>query len=244
MHDVDGHTRHLGHRDGAMHRFSLGARGPREGVIDGRALALGQRLPHQHVNHRAVLSVHADQCAVLRRLAHRFKDCGVVHHQYAGISHKELEAGYALAHHVVHVFKTRVGQVGDDHMKAIVNAGFALGLLPPRIERGAHLGSAGLDGEVNDCRGSANGRSPGAGLKIVGGVGAAEGHVQMGVCVDATGQQQEAGCIDDCVCGGGWNSPANLLDDRTVDQQIGLSGRVGVDDGPVLNEHFRHGLDL
>ena len=240
MHDVDGHTRHLGHCDGAMHRFSLSARGPCEGVIDGRALALGQRLPHQHVNHRAVLSVHANQCAVLRRLAHRFEDCGVVHHQYAGIGHEELEAGNALAHHVIHVFKARVRQVGDDHVQAIVDAGFAFGLLPPRIERGAHPGSARLDSKVNNGRGSADGRSPGAGFKIVGGVGAAKGHVQMSVRVDAAGQQQEAGCVDDCVCGGGWNPRTDFLDGRAIDQQIGLSGRVRADDGSVLNKYRRH----
>ena len=46
MHDVDGHAGHLRHGDGAMHGLSLGLRGPRECVIDGRRFALGQRLLH------------------------------------------------------------------------------------------------------------------------------------------------------------------------------------------------------
>ena len=110
MHNIDRHAGHLRHGDGAMHGLSLGLRGPRERVIDGRGLALGQRLLHDHVDHRAVLRVHADQRAILRRLLQRLEDRGVVHHQHVGIGHEELEAGHALAHHVVHVFEARVGR--------------------------------------------------------------------------------------------------------------------------------------
>ena len=108
MHDVDGHAGHLRHGDGAMHRLGLGARRPRERVIDGRGLALGQRLLHDDVDDRAVLGVHADQRAVLRRLLHGLEDGGVVDHQHVGIGHEELEAGHAFAHQVVHVFEAGV----------------------------------------------------------------------------------------------------------------------------------------
>ena len=92
----------------AMARCTASAsatRGPRERVIDGRGFALGQRLLHDHVDHRAVLGVHADERAVLRRLPQRLEDRGVVDHQHVGIGHEELEAGHALADHVVHVFE-------------------------------------------------------------------------------------------------------------------------------------------
>ena len=44
MDDVDGHARHLRHGDRAVHGFGLGARGPRECVVDRRGLAFGERL--------------------------------------------------------------------------------------------------------------------------------------------------------------------------------------------------------
>ena len=197
MDDVDRHAGHLRHGDGAMHGFGFGSRGARERVVDGRGLALGQRLLHDDVDDGAILSVHADQRAVLGRLAHGLEDGGVVDHQHVGIGHEELEAGHAFAHHVVHVFEAGVGQVGDDHVQAVVDAGLAFGLLPPGVERGAHLGAAGLDGEIDNRRGPADGCGPRAGLEVVGGVGAAEGHVEMRVRVDAAGQKQQAGGVDD-----------------------------------------------
>ena len=68
MHDVNRRARHLRHGDGAMHGFGFGQRRARERVIDRRGLAFGQRLLHDHVDHAAVLGVHADQRAVLRGL--------------------------------------------------------------------------------------------------------------------------------------------------------------------------------
>jgi hypothetical protein len=61
----------------------------------------------------------------------------------------------------------------------------------------------------------------------------------MSVRVDAAGQQQEAGCVDDCVCGGGWNPRTDFLDGRAIDQQIGLSGRVRADDGCEFSARMR-----
>ncbi len=58
----------------------------------------------------------------------------------------------------------------------------------------------------------------------------------MRVRVDAAGQDQQAGSIDDCFGSTRWNTGANFLDDRAVDQQIGFYRRVGIDDGSVLDE--------
>ena len=244
MHDVDGHARHLRHGDGAMHGFSLGLRGPREGVVDGRGLSLGQRLLHDDIDDRAIFGMHANQRAVLGGLAHGLEDSGVVDHERIGIGHEELEAGHAFAHQVVHVFEAGVGQVGDDHVQAVVDAGFALGLLPPGVEGGAHLRSAGLDGEIDNRCGPADGSGPRAGLEVVGGCGAAEGHVEMSVRVDAAGQKQQAGCVDDGLRGRCGDAGADLLDDCAVDEDVGAHGGVGVDYGSVLDEECRHGRIL
>ena len=76
----------------------------------------------------------------------------------------------------------------------------------------AHLGAARLDGEIDDGCGAADGRGARAGLEVVGGIGAAEGHVEMSVRVDAAGQQQQAGGIDDYVRCRGGNAGADFLD--------------------------------
>jgi hypothetical protein len=47
--------------------------------------------------------------------------------------------------------------------------------------------------------------------------------------------------VDDSVRGIGGNAGADFLDDFAVDQQIGVRGGVGVDDGAVLDEDCGHG---
>ena len=168
MHDINRHAGNLSHRNCAVHGFSLSLGGPRERVINGRRLPLGQRLLHDDVNDGTVLRVHADQRAVLRRLPQRLEDGAVVDHERVGIGHEHLEAGHALAHQVVHIFQARVSQIGHDHVQPVVDARFAFGLLPPCVERVAHFGSARLDREVDDCGGATDRRRARAGLKIVG----------------------------------------------------------------------------
>ena len=91
-------------------------------------------------------------------------------------------------------------QIGDDHVQAVVDAGVAFGLLPPGVERVAHLRAARLDGEIDDGGGAAERRRARAGFEIVGGGGAAERHVEMRVDVDAAGHHEHAGGVDDLVC--------------------------------------------
>ena len=100
-----------------MHGFRFGARGPGEGVIDGRGFAFGERALNDGVDDAAVFSVHADEGSVFGGLTQRrFKDGGVIHHEDVRIGHEELEAGHAFADHVVHVFKAGSAEIGDDHM--------------------------------------------------------------------------------------------------------------------------------
>ncbi len=220
MHDVDGNARHLSQRDGAMHGFGFGQRGARERVIDGRGFAFGQRLAHDDVDHAAVLGVHADERAVLRGLLQRAKNSGVIHHQDVRIRHEELEAGHAFAHHVVHVFEARFGKIGDDHVQPVIDAGLRFRLLPPGVQRVAHLGAAGLDGEIDDGGGAADGRRARAGFEIVAGCCAAERHVEMRVRVDAAGKQQHAGGVQHFVAGLGRNSRTHFLDGLAFDQYV------------------------
>ncbi len=53
-----------------------------------------------------------------------------------------------------------------------------------------------LDGEVDERGSAAEGGGDGAGLEIVGAGGAAEGHVEVGVDIDAAGNHEAAGSVD------------------------------------------------
>ena len=167
MNDIHRRAGDLGHGNRSLNGLGFGDRGTCECVINGRCFSVSQRLLHDDVNDAAVLGVHADERAILRRLLQRLEDGGIIDHQHVGIGHEQLETGHALAHHVVHVFETRRAEVGDDHVQPVVDAGLALGLLPPGVERGAHLCTLRLDGEVDNGRRSADGRGARAGLKVV-----------------------------------------------------------------------------
>ncbi len=225
-----------------MHRLGLGLGGPRQHVMDRRGLSLSQCLLHNHVNHRPVLGVHADERAVLRRLAQRFEDGAVIDHEHVGIGHEQLEAGHTLAHHLVHVFETGVRQVGHNHVQPIVDAGLALGLLPPGVERRAHLRPARLDGEVHNRGRSADGRCPRARLKIVRRRSPAEGHVEMRMRVDPARQHKQPRGIHHFVRRARRNAGAHFLDHRAVDQQIRLRAAVGIHNRSVLNQNLGHNL--
>ena len=89
--DVDRHVGDLGERDRAMRGFAFGARRPRQRVILRRRLAVRERFLHEHVDHAAVLGVHADRAAVLAGAPHRPEDARIVQHEHAGIGHEQLE---------------------------------------------------------------------------------------------------------------------------------------------------------
>ena len=168
MNDVDGRAGHFGHGDGTMNGFGFSQCGPREGVIDGRALAFGQGFLHDDIDDAAVFGVHADEGAVLSRLAERFKYSGVVNHEDAGVSHEEFEAGHAFADQGIHVFETGFTKISDDHMQAVIDGRFLIGLFPPDIQGIAHLGAFGLNGEIDKSGGATKGGRFGAGFEIVG----------------------------------------------------------------------------
>src|SRR5205085_12657962 len=84
-----------------------------------------------------------------------------------------------------------------------------------------HRHAAGLDGEVDDGGGAAPGGGAGARFEGVGGDGPAEGEFHVDVGVDAAGDDEAAGGVDDLV---------------------GLAGQVAADgrDGVFLAEDVRH----
>jgi len=78
----------------------------------------------------------------------------------------------------------------DDAVEGVVGDGFVVGFLHPGVEGLAERLAFVLDGEIDERGGAAKGGGNGAGLEIVGAGGAAEGHVQMGVDIDAAGNDE------------------------------------------------------
>ena len=91
---------------------------------------------------------------------------------------------------------------------------------------------AGQD-EVHHHRGAAAERRAGAGFEIVGGIGAHEGHLEVGMRVDAAGHDVAAGGVEDAVA---LEAGADGGDLAVLDGDVGLVGEVGGDDGAVADD--------
>ena len=118
-------------------------------------------------------------------------------------------------------------------MQSIVDAGLAVALGQPGFQSLTHGVAHGLKGEVDDRGGSAHGCGDGAGAVIVGGDCAAEGHIKMGVHIDAAGHNQETGGVDYGVAARR-NVGGDLPDRLSVTQDVGWVLSVGVDDGAIF----------
>ncbi len=196
MDDVDGAVGHFGEGDGAGSCFGFGGGGARECVIFRGFFSFGESLLDDDVDGAAVFGVHADQAGVFGGLAHGFEDRGVVEHEDAGVGHEKFEAGDAFADEVGHFFELRAAEVGDDAVEGVVDGGFVVSFGHPGVEGVAESLAFVLDGEIDERRGAAEGCGDRAGLEIVGAGGAAEGHVEVGVDVDAAGEEEEVGGVD------------------------------------------------
>lgn len=201
VHDVQRRPGDLGEPDGAVGRLRL-----QEGLADlaveaGVGLAAGEGLLDEDVDRDAVLGVHHDQAAVLGGALHGAQDLSVVGVEDAGVRHELLEGGHPLLHQQVHLLERLLVHVGDDHVEAVVDGAVALGLGVPGVQALAQGVPDALDGEVDDGGRAAPGGGAGAGLEGVGGVGAAEGHLHVGVPVDAARNDVLAARVDDVLGG-------------------------------------------
>ena len=125
---------------------------------------------------------------------------------------------------------------GHAHMQRIVRRRLPLGFRFPIVKRCHHAGRSGND-EVDDQRGAAGERGEGAALPGLGRRRAHERHFEMGMRVDAARDDVGAFRVERFAA-------LQILADRgdllALDQDIGLVGPVGGDDGAAL-DHCRHG---
>ena len=192
-------------------------------------------LARHHVDGHAVLGVHHDQPAVLRGLLHGPEDRAVVAEEDARVGGEQLEGGHALVDERVHLGQDVVADVADDHVEAVVDAGLAIGLLMPGVEPLAQRAAARLHGEVDDGGGPAEGGGARPGLEGVLGEGAAERQLHVGVHVDRAGDDPLARCVDGAI-GRRLQVGPDQRDRLAVDQHVGPSRGVGVDDRPALDQ--------
>src|SRR5215469_4911670 len=137
MDDIYRRIGHLGECNRARRGFGLCGRWASERVILRRSLPFCQSLFNNHVDGTAILGVHADHAAAIRRGAHGAEDAGIIEHEDTRISHEKFEAGHTIANELRHLVEASIGQVGDNAMEGVIGDGLWCGLLHPGIEGGA-----------------------------------------------------------------------------------------------------------
>jgi len=125
-------------------------------------------------------------------------------------------------------------EVGDGHVEGEVDAGFVVGFGEPGGEGFGHGVALGLEGEVDDGGGASDGRGLCAGGVVVSGCGTAEGHVEVGVDVDATGEDEEVGGVDEGVVGG-VDVGGDAGDLFVLDEDVEFGRGFGGDNGAVFD---------
>ncbi len=137
--------------------------------------------------------------------------------------------------HLGHVLTYGIVPVGDAHVVGIVGDGVLRTFLP--IGEGFHQRLVAIgDAEVDDHRRAARKRRLGAALVIVGGIRAHEGHVEMGVRVDAARHDEAILGVERAVA---LQPLADRLDGLAFDQHVGLVGAVRGDDRSAFDDE-RH----
>ena len=202
-------------------------------------LAGGQQRRGQRRLDIAIFGVDHDDHAVVGRDAHGVEERGVIDHEDIFVSHEELQAGDAFVEHGGDFFHHGVVEVGDGHVKGVVDLGDIARFRPPGLQPVMQAAADGLDDEVDMGGRAAESRRHVPDIKVVVADRAAEGQVEVGVHIDAAGH---AGI---CRRSRRHREPRRLRfvpdqrDDFAVDQHIGLHHVAGGDDRTVF-EYCAH----
>src|ERR1051326_6082469 len=224
-----------------MNPLGLGAGWPGQGVVFRSRFALRECPFDEHIDDDSVLRMHTDQSAGFTCSRHGLENCPVVHEKYSRVRHKQFEAGYALIDELFQLGQTLIRQIGNDHMKTVIDCGLALGFREPHIEGLIQRLATILHGEVDYCRRTADSGSASSCLEIVGGKSTAKRQIHMSVRIDSTGDDELVCSIDGLV-----ESTCNLLqilpdenNGRARNQDVGSVGIDSGDNMSVSNKGFR-----
>jgi hypothetical protein len=206
----------------------------------------GECLFHQHVDGDAVLGVHHGEPAVVGAPLHGPQDLPVVAVEDTRIRHEQLERGDSFLDEQIHLLERVLGDIGEDHVEAVVDGALAVGLGVPGVQAFAQGPADALHGEVDDGRGAAPSGRTRTGLEGVGGGRAAERHLHVGVRVHATRDDVLPRGVDDGVRRPTLRQRAALggqCDDLlTLDQDVRPDLFGGGDDKPTTYDGTGHDL--
>ena len=176
--------------------------------------------------------MHQDQPAVAGGPEHRPQDGAVVAVHPARVGREQLERRHPLGDERIHLGQGPVIHVAHGHVEAVIHAAVAVCLGVPRVQPLAQRVAAALGGEVDDRRGAAEGRGPGAGLEGVLRGDVADRQLHVGVGVDRARHHELARSVDHPV-----RRPARARlhchDALAVDEHVGLPRAVRVHDDAV-----------
>ena len=242
--DVEGAARHVGHHAGPVCGLALDLGRTRVGVPFGpRDAARHQVLLHLE-NDVAVLGVDQRRGAKLGAAAERVEHLGVVDHQGALVGHEVLEGIDAALDDLAHLGLDLIRPPRHGHVVGVVATG-DLRLLVPLRQRLHERLALGGQAEVDEEGGAAGECRAGAGLVVVGGERAHEGHLHMGMRVDPARHDEAAVGVDGLGACRGLEVGADGGDPAVVpDQHVGARLAVGVDDGAALDEEGHGGFSL
>jgi hypothetical protein len=233
-----------GELDCAIRRLTLELGGPSQSVVLRRSVALGERLLDEHVDRVAVLGVHHHDGAAVGGDLHALEKRLVIDHHGALVRHEELVARHPLVGQTRQVGERPVLlQIRDRNVEADVEHRLLrVDLAVPGIERLTEALARLLHAEVHDRADAAERARDRALVEVVGGDGAAERGIHVGVDVDAGRHDVFSRGVDDAVC----LNVERFADERhplAVDEHV--SGVVvGCRDNPAALDQDRHFLLL
>jgi hypothetical protein len=210
-------------------------------VIFRRGIAGRQRLFDQRLDHYAVFGMQIDHTAVVTHLAHGAIDVGIVDHEDIRVRHVELDTRDTICiHHIGKFAERSICDIRENGVESVIHAALGFGSSKAPVERGFGRLTFGLHGKVDDCRGAAECRRPGASLEAVAGFYAvAHGRFHVHVCIDTAGQyQQSVGVMHGCICH--IEGAPNGLDPAILEQDISCIIVNGSYDSAILDQHFCH----
>ncbi len=187
----------------------------------------------------AVLGVHQRHRAEAGAATERVVELVVVDHQRALVGHEVLEGVDAVGLHAgFHLVEDLPVPPRHRHVEAVV-AGRGLGLAAPVLVGREQRLAGTRDAEVDHHGGAARERRLGAPGEIVGRHRPHEGELEMGVGIDAAGQDIASAGIDHLRACGLVEVRPDRGDLAVDDEHVGASRMVVIDDRAAANE-YRH----
>jgi hypothetical protein len=173
-----------------------------------------------------VFAVYADQHAQLAGFLQQGQDFWLA--EAAVVGHVKLQAGYAARNQSWQLGQNIGGYVVCHTMKAVVNNRLATGQLVVDIYLMLQIAAHGAKGHVvDDGCGATAGSGYGASEKAVGGSGFAHQQIHVGVHVYATGQNQQASCVNHRLAGSSFQRGCHFGDNLAGYSNVCPRGFIG-----------------